>query len=139
MTDGTIWWIRNFVEQALFTVDAFTMFTGWTIRHSSKISGNFFLPPIKNPITIYLGHTHVKWILNLPLKSLAKQVYMQCKLGDSTVSYIVNAVKVTDAVKCKMLLMWQMVIWWIRNYILLQFHRILYSPDGTICHINNIL
>ncbi len=46
-----------------------------------------------NPITIYLGHVHVKWILNLPLKSFAKQVYMQSKLGDSTASYIVTDVK----------------------------------------------
>ncbi len=66
--------------------------------NSTKISGNFFLPPIKNPIIIYLGHVHVKWILNLPLKSLAKQVYMQSKLGDSTASYLVTAVN------CKMLL-----------------------------------
>ncbi len=66
--------------------------------NSTKISGNFFLPPIKNPITIYLGQVHVKSILNLPLKSLAKQVYVQSKLGDITASYIVNAVK------CKMLL-----------------------------------
>ncbi len=34
---------------------------------------------------------------------------MQSKLGDSAASYIVNAVKITDAVKCKMLLIWQMV------------------------------
>ncbi len=81
---------------APFTVHAFTMFTGWTVRNSTKISDNFFLPPIKIPITIYLGHIDVKWISNLPLKSLAKQVYMQNKLGDSTASYIVNAVK------CKM-------------------------------------
>ncbi len=32
------------------------------------------------------------------MKSLAKQMYMQSKLGDSTASYTVNAVK------CKMLL-----------------------------------
>ncbi len=76
--------------------------TGWTVRNFAKINGNFFLP-------IYLGQIHVKWILNFPLKSLAKQVYMQSKLGDSTASYIVNAVKITDAVKCKILLMWQMV------------------------------
>ncbi len=55
-------------------------------------------------ITIYFGHIHVKCILYLPLKSLAKQVYMQSKLGDSTALYIINAVKITDAVKCKMLL-----------------------------------
>ncbi len=30
-------------------------------------------------------------------------------------------------------------IWWIMNSILVQFHRIPYSPDGTICHINMIL
>ncbi len=37
------------------------------------------------------------------LKSLAKQVCMPSKLGDTTASYIVN----DD--KCKMLLMWQML------------------------------
>ncbi len=89
---------KEFCGTAPFTVHAFTMFTGWTVRNSTKISDNIFLPPIKNPITIYLGDVHVKRILNLALNSLAKQVYMQNKLGDSTASYIVNAVK------CKMLL-----------------------------------
>ncbi len=89
---------KEFCGTAPFTVHAFTMFTGWTVRNSTKISGNFFLLPIKNPITIYLGHVHVKWILILPLKSLVKQVYMQSKLGESTASYLIIAVK------CKMLL-----------------------------------
>ncbi len=97
------------VKLAPFTVHAFTKCTGWTLRNSTKISGNIFLPPIKNPITIYLGHVHAKWILNLALKELAQEVYMQCKLGDSTASYIVYAVQITDNVQCKMLLMWQMV------------------------------
>ncbi len=88
---------------APFAVHAFTMFTVCTVRNSTKIGSNVFLPPVKNPITIYLGHIHVNWLLYLPLKSLAKQVYMQSKLDDSTASYIVNAVK------CKMLLMWQMM------------------------------
>ncbi len=74
---------KEFYGTAPFTVHAFTMFTVWTVRNSTKISGNIFLPPIKNPITIYLGHVHVKWILHLPLKSLAKQVYMQSKLGEN--------------------------------------------------------
>ncbi len=47
--------------------------------------------------------------IKFAVKSLAKQVYMQSKLGDSTASYIVNNVKITDAVKCMMLVMWQMV------------------------------
>ncbi len=96
---------KEFCGTAPFTVHAFAMFTGWTVRNFTKICGNVFLPPIKNPITIYLGHIQIKRILNLPLKSLAKQMYMKRKLGDSTTSYIVNAVKITDAVKCKMLLM----------------------------------
>ncbi len=90
---------------APFTFHAFTMFTGLKVRIFTKISGNYFLHSIKNPITIYLGQIHVKLILNLPLKSLTKHVYTQNKLGDSTVSYIVNGVNKADAVECKMLLM----------------------------------
>ncbi len=52
-----------------------------------------FFCHLLSPTTIYLGHIHVKWILNLPLKSLAKQVYMQSKLGDNIALYIVTAVK----------------------------------------------
>ncbi len=89
---------------APFTVHAFSVFTVWTVRNSTKFSGSFSLPPIKNPITIYLGHIHVKWILKFATEiSLAKQVYMQSKLGDTSVSYIVNAVK------CKMIMMGQMM------------------------------
>ncbi len=50
---------KEFCGTAPFTVHAFTMFTVWTVRNSTKISGNFFLLPIQNPITIYLGHVHV--------------------------------------------------------------------------------
>ncbi len=53
---------KEFCGTEPFTVQAFTMFTGWTVRNFTKISGNIFLPPITNPITIYLGHIHVKSI-----------------------------------------------------------------------------
>ncbi len=52
-----------------------------------------FFCHLLNPITISLGHIHVKWILNVPMKSQAKQVYKQSKLDDSTASYIMTAVK----------------------------------------------
>ncbi len=58
---------KEFCGTARFTVHAFTLITVWTVRNSTKISGNFFLPP------------------------------------------------------------------------LVQLHRILYSSDGTICHISSIL
>ncbi len=51
---------KEFCGSAPFTVHAFTMFTVWTVRNSTKIIGNVFLPPIKIPITIYLGHIYVK-------------------------------------------------------------------------------
>ncbi len=74
--------------------------------------------------------------LNLPLKSLAKQVYMQSKLGDSTASYIVNNIRITDAVQCKMLVMWQMVN---KEFYSGTVQQNSYSPDGNICHINSVL
>ncbi len=51
---------KGFCGTAPFTVHAFTMFTVWTVRNSTKISSNFFLPPIKNPITLYLGHIRIQ-------------------------------------------------------------------------------
>ncbi len=91
MTDDAIWWIRNSVEQHhLQFVHLPCLRDGqWGILLKSVAA---FLCHLLNPITVYLGYIHVKWILNLPLKSLAKEVYMLSKLGDSTASYILNVV-----------------------------------------------
>ncbi len=51
---------KEFCGTAPFTLHAFIMFTVWTVMNSTKISGNFSLPLIKNSITIYLGHVHIK-------------------------------------------------------------------------------
>ncbi len=76
---------KEFYWTAPFTVRAFTMFTGWTDRNSTKISGSFFLSHIKYNHSISWSDPYK---INLPLKSLANQVYLQSKLGDSTASYI---------------------------------------------------
>ncbi len=39
---------KEFCGTAQFTVQAFTIFTGWTVMNSTKISGNLFLPSIKS-------------------------------------------------------------------------------------------
>ncbi len=98
VTDGAIWWIGNYVELHHLQFMHLTCLHFGQLGILLKSVATFFLPPIKNPNTIYLGHVHIKWTLHLTLKSLAKQVYMQSNIGDSTASYIVNAVK------CKMLL-----------------------------------
>ncbi len=47
---------KEFCGTAPFIVHAFTMFTDWTVRNSTKIRSNFFLPPVKSNHNISWPH-----------------------------------------------------------------------------------